>query len=123
MKTALTLLLCLFCLLTACVPAKQEKLTIKSLENREFALIPDAAIDSNRQQAIDRYRAFLDTAPDTPLRLEAVRRLADLQLEQGDESLPPKARTAQGSMTEGSDYAKAIQLYQDVLQTINISSI
>ena len=117
MKTALTLLLCLFCLLTACVPARQEKLTIKSLENREFALIPDAAIDSNRQQAIDRYRAFLDTAPDTPLRLEAVRRLADLQLEQGDESLPPKARTAQGSMTEGSDYAKAIQLYQDVLQT------
>lgn len=102
------------CLITACVPTKHEQpLTIKSLAGREFVLNADAGIESSRQQAIDRYRTFLDSAPDTPLRLEAARRLADLQLEQGDESAPTNRKSAQG----GSDYAQAIQLYRDLLQT------
>lgn len=118
MKISLAFLLCMIYLLVACVPAKQEKkLTIKSLEGREFVLKPDAGIDSSRQQAINRYQTFLATAPDTPLRLEAVRRLADLQLEQGDETVPTKDKPVQGSAADEGDYAKAVQLYQDLLQT------
>ena len=72
MKIRVVSLLCMVCIIAACLPLKHEKkVTIKSLGGREFVLKPDAGIESSGKQAIARYQEFLDSAPDTPMRIEA----------------------------------------------------
>ncbi len=56
--------------------------TIASLDNKSVELRPGSIIVDSADRARDNYRAFLDLVSDDPeLRAEAMRRLADLELE------------------------------------------
>jgi len=60
----------------------KERDTIKSLENQTFEVRPGKLIVNSTDKARDSYRAFLDLVSDDPeLRAEAMRRLADLELD------------------------------------------
>jgi TolA-binding protein len=61
---------------------KDEAGTIKSLEGRAVEIDTSAPIVGGEAKAMESYRSFLDLASDDPvLQAEAMRRLADLQLE------------------------------------------
>jgi alkanesulfonate monooxygenase SsuD/methylene tetrahydromethanopterin reductase-like flavin-dependent oxidoreductase (luciferase family) len=67
-------------------PARAEKIrkrdTIASLEGKSVDIRPGSIIVDSTDKARDNYRAFLDLVSDDPeLRAEAMRRLADLELE------------------------------------------
>ena len=125
--TARQHLLILLCVVLAgCSSAKKnDSLTIKSLEGRSIDLKQDAIVQGGLSKAIESYRAFLESATNDPLRPEAMRRLADLQMEKveaaharnanrlenaGDESYPTARKL------EPVDYRDAIATYQDLLQ-------
>ena len=60
----------------------KEKDTIKSLEKQTYEVRPGKLIANTKNEARNNYRAFLDLLSDDPtLRAEAMRRLADLELE------------------------------------------
>jgi TolA-binding protein len=64
---------------------KDEAGTIKSLEGRAIEIDTSAAIVGGEAKAMESYRSFLDLASDDPvLQAEAMRRLADLQLENAE---------------------------------------
>ena len=59
--------------------------TIKDLERADVQVDTEAAIVGSEAKAMESYRLFLDVASDDPLlKAEAMRRLADLQLETAD---------------------------------------
>ena len=59
--------------------------TIKDLERAKVEVDTNAAIVGGEAKAMESYRLFLDIASDDPLlKAEAMRRLADLQLETAD---------------------------------------
>ncbi len=59
--------------------------TIKDLERADVQVDTEAAIVGSEAKAMESYRLFLDIASDDPLlKAEAMRRLADLQLETAD---------------------------------------
>jgi TolA-binding protein len=59
--------------------------TIKDLEGQAVEVDTSAKIDGSEAKAMESYRAFLDVASDDPqLKAEAMRRLADLQLDTAD---------------------------------------
>ena len=60
----------------------QKKDTIKSLEDQVYQVRPGRLVANSKNEARSNYRAFLDLLSDDPLlRAEAMRRLADLELE------------------------------------------
>ena len=78
----------LLLLLTACLLATaadagvNKRDTIKSLEGKTYDVRPGRVIVNSTAMARDNYQAFLDLVSDDPdLRAEAMRRLADLELE------------------------------------------
>jgi len=71
-------------LLVACAPlGKEQPLTLKDLEKEPLALEARTPTEVSRDRVLAQYRAFLEASPSSPLRAEAMRRLADLQLEAG----------------------------------------
>src|SRR5262245_66340985 len=59
--------------------------TIKDLERAPVQVDTQATIVGSEAKAMESYRLFLDVASDDPvLRAEAMRRLADLQLDSAD---------------------------------------
>jgi tetratricopeptide (TPR) repeat protein len=86
--------------------------TIKDLERAEVEIDTQARIDGSEAKAMESYRLFLDVASDDPvLKAEAMRRLADLQLETADaEEL---ASNVQSLGTLGS----TIDMYEQLLAT------
>ncbi|HSG65786.1 MAG TPA: tetratricopeptide repeat protein, partial [Gammaproteobacteria bacterium] len=59
--------------------------TIRELEGREIVVDTQAAIEGSELKAIESYQLLVDLASDDPLlHAEAMRRLADLQLEAGE---------------------------------------
>lgn len=111
MRARLLFLLPLAGLVLACAPlGKERPLTLKDLEVEAFPLENAPAAEVSRERALAQYREFLQASPTSPLRAEAMRRLADLQLEIGaerqqDEPLPAVEE----------DHAAAIALYLDLL--------
>lgn len=100
-------------LLSGCLSLRHDQvLTIKSLEQSKAVTISAQELASNKQLALRQYRDFLASTPSSPLRAEALRRVADLQLELGDEAQPAQSETA----GEHEDYAAAIRLYRDLLK-------
>ena len=77
------LLLLVACLLVTAADAGVKKRdTIKSLEGKTYDVRPGRVIVNSTAMARDNYKAFLDLVSDDPdLRAEAMRRLADLELE------------------------------------------
>jgi tetratricopeptide (TPR) repeat protein len=94
--------------------ANKPPATIKDLEGQQVdvSLEPPKGVDS--QKTMDSYRRFLDlNAGDAALRAEALRRLADLNLESGEsERIERELAT-----NEGLRATEAIHLYSALLKT------
>jgi cellulose synthase operon protein C len=82
--------------------------TIGSLAGRTVEIPESGAIAGSTDKARESYRRFLDTVSDDPkLRAEAMRRLADLELEAA------QAAEASGA---GARYGEAVELFQQLLE-------
>ncbi len=96
------------------VAANKPPATIKDLEGQQVDVSPEPpkGVDSNK--TMDSYRRFLDlNAGDAALRAEALRRLADLNLESGEsERIERELAT-----NEGLRATEAIHLYSALLKT------
>jgi tetratricopeptide (TPR) repeat protein len=92
-------------------PPRDAGRTIKSLEEHAIVVVHEPA-RSDKQQAMDAYRAFIEVAGDDERRMLAMRRIADLQLLISEEETPEKARPQNG----GKGFATAAELYRDLLQ-------
>lgn len=87
--------------------------TIKRLESVEVEVVTSAPIEAGDTKAIESYRAFLELASDDPLlRAEAMRRLADLQLE-STEALQLQANVE----ALGAEFSSTVELYERLLET------
>jgi TolA-binding protein len=100
--------------LAACASTKRNAAdnapTLKSLEKRQVAIAADQVVDSNEEKAIAAYQDFLKAAPRDSQRLEALRRLGDLEMDSAD------ARSASGP-GGAPDYRGAIARYREFLKT------
>lgn len=84
--------------------------TLKTLANRTVTVQPDQSpMASNPAQAIEAYRQFLAVAPKASQRVEAMRRMGDLEMDRAD--FPEAGATAD------PDYRAAIARYQEFLKT------
>ena len=87
-----------------------EPVTIESLESRVVEVDVDAKIPASEDKAIESYREFLELASDDPvLRAEAMRRLADLEIETAE-----AASLGDGA---GDALAGSVELYLQLLET------
>jgi TolA-binding protein len=90
--------------------------TLKELDSVVVEVDRNAAIESSEAKAMESYRLFLDLASDDPLlQAEAMRRLADLQLEAGEtEQLQRNLQALGGNLGGTIDlYAKLLATYPD----------
>ena len=85
--------------------------TLKALGSRNVIVAEDKGIQGSQELAIAAYRKFLDTAPRTPQRSEAMRRLGDLEMDRAEQ----KVGNGEGK-GDVSDYRAAITRYQDYLK-------
>ncbi len=86
--------------------------TIQSLENREIEVAPSEPIDNAAELARENYRIFLDLVSDDPgLSAEAMRRLADIELEISEAQMLEENL----QQLEAQGYQGAINLYQQLL--------
>jgi tetratricopeptide (TPR) repeat protein len=101
--------------------------TLASLgEELPITIEKDAVIHSARAKAMEGYWEFMNNAPADSLRVEALRRLADLELERSEEAyqqqleklVEQESRISRNEQIElkGLSYEKAIKLYEDALQ-------
>jgi TolA-binding protein len=74
--------------------------------------LQDTAIESNEQQAMDAYRGFLSTGDDSEARPQAMRRLADINLEA---ETMPRAETDNPVSLFPQQAQDSIKLYEQVL--------
>jgi cellulose synthase operon protein C len=106
-------------LLTACSSVrKNDSPTIKSLEGKNVYIESDADIPGGRRKALQGYREFLDTVPQDTRRLEAMRRLGDLTMEQTEERQLKQAEASSPAKGVWStqDYRHVIRLYDNLLR-------
>jgi tetratricopeptide (TPR) repeat protein len=92
-------------------PPRDTAPTIKSLEEQAIVVVHEAA-RSDKQQAMDAYRDFVEIAGDDERRMLALRRIADLQLMISEEEIPESARAPAGV----KGFAAAAGLYRELLQ-------
>ena len=94
--------------------ANKPPATIKDLEGQQVDVSPEPPKGVDSQKTMDSYRRFLDlNAGDAALRAEALRRLADLNLESGEsERIERELAT-----NEGLRATEAIHLYTALLKT------
>ena len=87
--------------------------TIRELEEVEVVVDTAQPISGSEQKAIESYREFLDLASEDPLlRAEAMRRLADLQLETDEGE-----QLAAGLEVLSSDDGSTVNLYEQLLES------
>jgi len=87
--------------------------TIGSLEEQRVEVEPAGPIPGSNRLARENYRRFLELADDDPLKAEAMRRLADLELEATEAA----ELAANAETIERLGYDNAIQLYGKLLET------
>ncbi len=87
--------------------------TIGSLDDRVAEVEPSAPIPGSNRLARENYRRFLELADDDPLKAEAMRRLADLELEATEAA----ELAANAQAIERLGYDNAIELYRKLLET------
>ncbi|HTU65926.1 MAG TPA: tetratricopeptide repeat protein [Steroidobacteraceae bacterium] len=96
----------------AAAPKKKEK-TIGDLAARPVVVQPDAKVEASAARAMDNYKRFLELQKTDPqLRAEALRRLADLNMETGEGD-----RMAGEAVTIDAQGAEAIKLYSNLLKS------
>jgi len=111
-------------LLAACSSAPK-KGSLASLGDLKLKIDKDAPINGARDKAMASYWEFMNNAPQDNLKIAALRRLADMELEKSEESFQQKLEqinAKQETITpqdeealKGLSYDKAIKLYQDAL--------
>jgi TolA-binding protein len=112
--TSLTVLISVCVLLSSLASADVKKSdTIKSLEKKDVEIRSGNVIINSTDLARDNYRAFLDlVSDDADLRAEAMRRLADLELDATEtEQLAQNIDTV-----NHTGYNNAVDLYQQLLE-------
>jgi len=93
---------------------KKEPLTIASIENKPLSMKTGGSLDTTRKQAINSYRKFLNSAQQNRYHAEAMRRIADLELEALEERVANySGKTAP---TKAADYDKVVKLYTSMLK-------
>src|SRR6185295_11066920 len=98
-------------LASAATPKKKEK-TIGDLSSRPVVVQPDQKVEASASRAMDNYRRFLELQKTDPqLRAEALRRLADLNMETGEDE-----RLGADSLHDAQG-AEAIRLYSSLLKS------
>jgi len=101
--------------------------TLASLgEELPIKIEKDAVILSARDKAMEGYWEFMNNSPTDSLRVEALRRLADLELERSEDKYQKqleqmaeqKQQISRNDQMElkGVDYQKAIKLYEEALK-------
>ena len=114
-------LLWVFLVATGCVSAPSDN-RIKNMEQGNLEVHKEQLEQGGRSKAIENYRAFLEKEQYDPLRAEAMRRLADLQLEKSEADYLQKAKQLEkegkgaGKLQPG-DYSRAIETYHELLRT------
>jgi TolA-binding protein len=95
---------------------RDEPPTIASLGRHPPAL-QDTPLDASEPRAMQAYRRFLETGDDSAARPEAMRRLADLNLDVGEQSRAGQADAVAGvpATPYPQQLADSIRLYQDIL--------
>ena len=89
---------------------RDEEETIRSLEDRRIDVEPGGRIESSAEKARDNYRQFLELVSEDPaLRAEAMRRLADLELEASE------SRQLDGEPPQVAGNDDAIALFNELL--------
>src|SRR6187402_3744715 len=92
-------------------PAKKKEKTIGELASRPVVVQPDQKVEASAARAMDNYRRFLELQKTDPqLRAEALRRLADLNMETGEDE-----RLANALSLLDAQGAEAIKLYTSLL--------
>lgn len=119
-----TLLLLVLAGLAACSSAPK-KGTLGALSGLPIKIDKDAPINSARDKAVASYWEFMNNAPQDSLKVEALRRLADLELQKSEESLQTKLASISRQQDNisledeeklrGVSYEKAIKLYEDAV--------
>jgi tetratricopeptide (TPR) repeat protein len=93
-------------------PKKKEK-TIADLASRPVVVQPDQKVEASASRAMENYRRFLELQKTDPqLRAEALRRLADLNMEAGEGD-----RMAGEASLIDAQGAEAIKLYTSLLKS------
>ncbi len=93
---------------------RKDEPTIRDLGNGRYKVRPGRVIERSNDKARDNYRAFLDLVGDDPeLRAEAMRRLADLELE----SVEAEQLAANADGLGGDSYGGAVSLFRQLLET------
>jgi len=106
-------LLCISMLATGADAGIDKRDTIKSLENKTYEVRPGKVIVNSTALARENYKAFLDLVSDDPnLRAEAMRRLADLQLEETERR--QLASNIEALNLEG--FESTVSLFQQLLE-------
>ena len=96
----------------AAAPKKKEK-TIAEISARPVVVQPDQKVEASGQRAMENYRRFLELQKTDPqLRAEALRRLADLNMEAGEGD----RLSGEASIVDAQG-AEAIKLYTNLLKT------
>jgi outer membrane protein assembly factor BamD (BamD/ComL family) len=97
---------------SAAAPKNKEK-TIGDLSSRPVVVQPDQKVEASSQRAMENYRRFLELQKTDPqLRAEALRRLADLNMEAGEGD----RMAGEASMIDAQG-AEAIKLYTNLLKS------
>lgn len=108
---------CLMLPLAACsILDKHDAPTLKTLESRYVNVARDTTLPATRAQAQQAYQQFLKAAPESSQRGEALRRLADITLEDGSaQDEQPAVTSDTGATADVAHAAEAIHLYEQVL--------
>ncbi len=110
--------------LYACAATVKEG-TLGALGELTIKIDTEAKIDGARDKAVASYWEFMNSAPKDTLRVEALRRLADLELERSEENfvrtVSERDKQKQVSHEErvaikGASFEKAIALYEDAYE-------
>ena len=121
---------------TQAIKAQQDAVTLKSLEHRTVTVVPSEVQTDRPDEIKKRYEAFLKDAEQGPLRAQAMKRLADLQMKDeetysanqeeiavspakpGSAPASPKSpRIDPARPTRLSKPADAVKLYEELLKS------
>jgi len=95
---------------------KPEPPTIASIEEKTISIETGGDLDATREQAISSYRKFLNSAQQNQYHAEAMRRIADLELETLEERAASFTGTGNQQSTRPADYEKVVALYKSMLK-------
>src|SRR4051812_7450542 len=105
--------LCTGVAMDASAASRKKEKTIGDLAARPVVVQPDQKVDASSQRAMENYRRFLELQKTDPqLRAEALRRLADLNMEAGENE-----RMATEASSIDAQGAEAINLYTNLLKS------